>query len=188
MSGSVWPCELQLARLLSPLDSPGKNTGVGCHALLQWIFLTLGSNTRLLHLPALAGGFFTTNTTWEVHSKFLAPQIISNIKRLFASLGTVTYSAIVTRAVSQSNSLIMVNYMVYFLGHFLNITISNIIISLPCKVCCMWIWNINIVRSPIFLKYTYRLDTTIPEQMNKPGSLNHSWHYKLWSWVWQWEF
>ena len=28
------PCGLQLARLLYPSDSPGKNTGVGCHALL----------------------------------------------------------------------------------------------------------------------------------------------------------
>ena len=29
---------------------PGKNTGVGCHFLLQGIFPTQGSNTRLLHL------------------------------------------------------------------------------------------------------------------------------------------
>ena len=36
-------------RLLSPWDSPGKNTGVGCHALLQGIFLTQGSNPGLPH-------------------------------------------------------------------------------------------------------------------------------------------
>ena len=30
-------------------DSPGKNTGVGCHALLQGIFSTQGSNLGLLH-------------------------------------------------------------------------------------------------------------------------------------------
>ena len=30
-------------------DSPGKNTGVGCHALLQGIFPTWGSNPDLLH-------------------------------------------------------------------------------------------------------------------------------------------
>ena len=30
-------------------DSPGKNTGVGCHALLQGIFLTEGLNPGLLH-------------------------------------------------------------------------------------------------------------------------------------------
>ena len=31
------------------MDSPGKNTEVGCHALLQGIFLTQGSNLHLLH-------------------------------------------------------------------------------------------------------------------------------------------
>ena len=30
-------------------DSPGQNTGVGCHALLQGIFLTQGLNPGLLH-------------------------------------------------------------------------------------------------------------------------------------------
>jgi len=30
-------------------DSPGKNTGMGCHALLQGIFPTQGSNPGLLH-------------------------------------------------------------------------------------------------------------------------------------------
>ena len=30
----------QPARLLCPWDTPGKNTGVGCHALLREIFLT----------------------------------------------------------------------------------------------------------------------------------------------------
>ena len=30
-------------------DSPGKDTGVGSHSLLQWIFLTQGSNPGLLH-------------------------------------------------------------------------------------------------------------------------------------------
>ena len=32
-----------------PEDSQGKNTGVGCHALLQGIFPTQGSNPSLLH-------------------------------------------------------------------------------------------------------------------------------------------
>ena len=41
--------ELQLARLLCPWNSPGKNAGVGCHFLPQGIFLTQGSNLGLLH-------------------------------------------------------------------------------------------------------------------------------------------
>ena len=35
--------------LLCPWDSPGKNTGVGGHALLQGIFPSQGSNPHLLH-------------------------------------------------------------------------------------------------------------------------------------------
>ena len=37
-------------RLLCPWDSPGKNTGVGCHALFQGISPIQGSNPRLLCL------------------------------------------------------------------------------------------------------------------------------------------
>ena len=35
MSDSVWPHRRQPTRLPHPLDSPGKNTGVSCHFLLQ---------------------------------------------------------------------------------------------------------------------------------------------------------
>ena len=60
MSNSLQPHGLQPTRLLCPWDFPGKNTEVGCHFLLQGIFLTQGSNSHLLHLsPALAGRFFT---------------------------------------------------------------------------------------------------------------------------------
>ena len=39
-----WP-----TRLLCPWDCPGKNIGVGCHALLQEIFLTQELKLHLLH-------------------------------------------------------------------------------------------------------------------------------------------
>ena len=45
-------------------DSPGKNTGVGCYALLQGIFPTQESNL-CLKSHALAGRLFTTGATWE---------------------------------------------------------------------------------------------------------------------------
>ena len=44
------------------MDSPGKNTGVGCHFLPQGIFPTQGSNPCLLHL-----------LRWQVDSLPLAP-------------------------------------------------------------------------------------------------------------------
>ena len=51
------------------MDSSGKNTGVGCYALLHGIFLTQGPNSRLLLSPALAGRFFTTSATWEAEAQ-----------------------------------------------------------------------------------------------------------------------
>ena len=49
VSDSLRPHGLELATLLCPWDSPGKNTGVGCHALLQGIFPTQGSIPGLRH-------------------------------------------------------------------------------------------------------------------------------------------
>ena len=40
---------LQAARLLCPWNSPGKNTGVGSHSLLQGIFPTQGLNPGILY-------------------------------------------------------------------------------------------------------------------------------------------
>ena len=56
------PHGLQPAMLLCPWDSPDKNTGVGCHSLLQRIFPTQGSNQ---HLSGLLH--------WQVGSLPLAP-------------------------------------------------------------------------------------------------------------------
>ena len=49
-------------RLLCPWNSPGRNTGVGCHAFLQGIFPTQESNPRFLRL-----------LHWQVDSLPLAP-------------------------------------------------------------------------------------------------------------------
>ena len=48
-SDSLQPHGLQPTRLLCPWNSPGKNTAVGCHFLLQSIFPTQRLNPGLLH-------------------------------------------------------------------------------------------------------------------------------------------
>ena len=50
MSASLRLHGLCPARCLCPWNFSGKNTGVGCHFLLQWIFPTQGLNLRLLCL------------------------------------------------------------------------------------------------------------------------------------------
>ena len=66
MSISMWPYGLQPARLFCPQDSPGWDTGVGCPALLQVIFLTQGLNSSFLH-HLHCRQFFATSTTWLIY-------------------------------------------------------------------------------------------------------------------------
>ena len=75
VSDSLWPCGLQPSRLLCPWDSPGKKTGVGCHALLQGIFPTQGLNMGLLRCRQIFFFFFFfyhlshwgSQTTLQIH-------------------------------------------------------------------------------------------------------------------------
>ena len=60
MSSSLQHLRLQPVRPFYPWDCPGKNTGVGCHFLLQGIFPIQGSNPCLLH--------------WQVDSLLLSHQ------------------------------------------------------------------------------------------------------------------
>ena len=61
------PMDCSPTRLLCPWSLPGKNTGVGCHFLLQGIFPTQGSNLHLLHL--LVGRRILCHcTTWKAIS------------------------------------------------------------------------------------------------------------------------
>ena len=72
-------------RLLCPWDFPGKNTGVGCHFLLQGMFPAQGLYLHLLHWQAdsffssfLAGGFFTSELPGKPSSGPYTTHIISS--------------------------------------------------------------------------------------------------------------
>ena len=65
--------------LLHPWDSPGKNTGVGCHSLLQEIFLTQGLN---LGLPHCRQTLYHLSHQRSLNITLLSPKIAG---RLFAS-------------------------------------------------------------------------------------------------------
>ena len=105
VSNSSRPHGLKLTSLLCPWDFPGKNTGAGCHLLLQGICPTQGSDLHLLCpvSPALAGGFFTTvapgkpiisnleilKSIWEVALKLYAKSSRFYIRNL--SIGGFWY-------------------------------------------------------------------------------------------------
>ena len=82
MFNSSWPHGLKPSRLLCPWHFPGKNTGVGCHFLLQGIFPTQGSNPLSLASSALAGGFFTTALPGEpIQNKEFFKNAIAQCKK-----------------------------------------------------------------------------------------------------------
>ena len=50
---------------LCPWNFPGKDIGMGCHFLIQWIFPTLELNTHLLYLLHWQADIFYHCIIWE---------------------------------------------------------------------------------------------------------------------------
>ena len=65
MSTSLQPCDYSPAGPY-PWDSPGKDTGAGCHALFQGIFLIQGSNLPPPASPALKVDSLPSEPTGKV--------------------------------------------------------------------------------------------------------------------------
>ena len=74
MSDSVWPHRRQPTRLPRPWDSPGKNTGVGCHFFLQCVKVKvkLLSHVRLLATPWTAAYQAAPSMGFSWHTKSCA--------------------------------------------------------------------------------------------------------------------
>ena len=88
MSDSVRPHRQQPIRLPRPWDSPGKNTGVGCHFLLQGIFPAHGLNPHVLHWQG------DSRTTREAPCTVIVQSVQSLIRvRLFATPWTAAHQA-----------------------------------------------------------------------------------------------
>ena len=60
--------------LLCPRDSPGKDTGVGCHFLLQGIFLTQGVN-HISCISCIGRQILYQCITWETNKAERSPDI-----------------------------------------------------------------------------------------------------------------
>ena len=117
VSDSLWPHRPQAIRLLCPWVTPGKNTGVGCHALLQGNFLIQESNPHLLHCRRLLYRWFTMEApissplclnparcrvssesgcpqTWDTHKFFFfSPKIQTELGIWYFYLLTLTTQA-----------------------------------------------------------------------------------------------
>ena len=87
------PMDCSPPGFLCPWDSPGKNTGVGCHFLLQGIFLTQGLNPCLLCVLQLRG-FFTNSGTWEAQPQLRTLQSQEEKKK---SAGLITSESLLPK-------------------------------------------------------------------------------------------
>ena len=66
---------IQPTRLFCSRDSPGKNPGVGCHALLQGIFSTQGSHPGLLHCRQILYHWATREAQRSYYLPFVAGKL-----------------------------------------------------------------------------------------------------------------
>ena len=71
MSDPVRPHRQQPTRLPRPSDSPGKNTGVGCHFLLQWMKVKSESEVARSH-PTLSDPMDCSLSGSSIHGIFQA--------------------------------------------------------------------------------------------------------------------
>ena len=71
MSDSVWPHRRQPTRLPRPWDPPGKNTGVGCHFLLQCMKVK-SENELAQSCPTLSDPVDCSPPGSSVHGSFQA--------------------------------------------------------------------------------------------------------------------
>ena len=110
MSDSLRPQSLRRyglgsTRLLCPWDSPGKNTGVGCHPFLQRIFLTQGSNPSLfmsLHLQAGSLTLALSNLQSTCHNLFGQLIIDEHLEFIFTVHNNIYISVIAILKTTES--------------------------------------------------------------------------------------
>ena len=87
-SPTLWSYGLP-TRLLCPCNSPDKNTGMGCHSLLQGIVQTHGSNLGLLwllHCRQILDHWATTDTHLGLNDGQM-PHIFTDITKMLLSSG-----------------------------------------------------------------------------------------------------
>ena len=111
-SFSVVSDSLQPQRLYSPWNSPGQNTGVGSHSLLQGICPTQGSNPGLPHCRRI---LYQLSCQGSPPTPTLSQQCVSSV----CSISSLTIGVIILFLFSYSDSYMEVSHWSFNL-HFLN--------------------------------------------------------------------
>jgi len=135
VSNSVWPHRRQPTRLPRPWDSPGKNTGVGCHFLLQCMKVKRESEvaqlcpTLLYHKSAQSFTYSfslpfcqTPDNHWFLFY-FILSHLIFNIILVFTLLEHFRFPA-----------KLRGSYRDFSQAHYPSTCIASCIINIPTRV------------------------------------------------------
>ena len=152
MYDSVRPHRRQPIRLLCPRDSPGKNTGVGCHGSNPSQISSLYFN--LISRPASGGVFL-----FDIYNK---SNMCNELWRREAQSKVTVHRALISLTASGK----LKNYK----GNQVQTTSS--VRSLEWsrrrreRLCGvselhLWIWNLNFIKSSYVTKYSFELFQTI---------------------------
>ena len=102
MSDSVWPHRRQTTRLPHPWDSPGKNTGVGCHFLLQCMKVKSESEVSQ-SCPTLRDPMDCSLPGFSVHGIFQA-RVLEWVVIAFSAMDPSEYQIVRTHKVNHLNT------------------------------------------------------------------------------------
>ena len=159
MSDSLWPPRTVAHQALCPGDSPGKNTGVGCHALLQGSSWSR-DQTSIFCSSCIAGRFFST--TWE---DWIIPYI-------FYSFSSTTPLNFGKKAV-----LLSLSYALFLLPPFFNCFLQfNHYYLVPLPQSSMFLWleqKADTVQQ--FGTHEWNLASNTPAV--KPQTHAHHWNW-----------
>ena len=130
VSDSLWPHGPQPTRLLCPWDSPGKNTGVGCHFLLQGVFLTQGWNPCLLHCWQILEHGSQGSAWWPVVCKWsqLPKRAYSHPQTSSHEISPCLSSFIICYRIRVATKSQTTNKKVSFIKH------TTVLIEKPCTL------------------------------------------------------
>ena len=175
MSDSVGPHRRQPTRLPDPWDSPGKNTGVGCHFLLQC--MKVKSESEVAHsCPTLSDAMDCSLPSSSVHG-ILQARVLEWVAIAFSKcwFNTWIYCKMIT-IIGLANTCIMSHnysffffflvriYKIYSLSNF---QVYNTVLLITTTVLC--------IRSSLILDPLYKIYFVVSGRL-----LSFPWSYEMW--------
>ena len=149
MCNSLWSQGLYPTRLLCPC-SLGRNTGVGCHSLLQDIFQTQGSNPGLLHCRQIPYHLIHQGmylylvikhyNEWTSSQWVLSPR---ELLKLNVGLGIPTLAVSIKNRCGLTDDVSLLKFSVGLK------TLTGEMDSGPCSDCVFSCWKVKRVILPL---------------------------------------